>query len=69
MYFVRKVAIDNVHIYEHIHLTILKSSRHLCGSTDQWHIDRSPQIELKFVLMHDTNKNHGPMEFYLSIRG
>lgn len=66
MYFNKKVAIDNIHIYRtHSSLNFKNFDRFLYGSTDQWHIDRSPINRIKvFVLLHEINQKHGPMEFY-----
>ena len=65
MYFNKKVVIDNIHIYRtHSSLNFTIFDKFLYGSTDQWHIDRSPVNRIKvFVLLHDIHQKHGPMEF------
>ncbi len=66
MYFGKRVKIDNIHIYRtHSSLNFKSFDVSLYGSTDQWHIDRSPTNRIKvFILLHDIQQKHGPMEFY-----
>ncbi len=67
-YFGKNITIQNHHIYRNF--SPKNHSYHdesMYGSTDKWHIDRSPTNTLKvFILLHNVTSKHGPMEFKIT---
>lgn len=64
-YFEKKTSVQNLHLYRIFSPNNFSTHDQLVyGSTDQWHIDKSPTNTLKiFILLHDIELKNGPMEF------